>query len=267
MVTIMKKLLKLNYIALFAVLALFSACTEESEYTPAQPSAETNAYRFSASSESNVVLALTDSVYQVVLERDDVTEEVTLPLSVKGDLNIFSAPSSVTFAAGESQALVNIEIAPEMDAFKNFYLELSIDESYVNPYTADNFSVLPITFLKEDYAPFALGVYSSWFFGQSWEAVLEYSPMLDLYRFKDCWFKGDVTFTCNRETMEFEMSAAQFETGYVHPSYGMVVAKVLGSNNGFDPETNTFYFAYQFIVSAGSFGADYDTFEIKEVYE
>jgi hypothetical protein len=63
------------------------------------------------------------------------------------------------------------------------------------------------------------------------------------------------------------MSAGQFETGYVHPSYGMVVAKVLGSNNGFDPETNTFYFAYQFIVSAGSFGADYDTFEIKEMYE
>lgn len=267
MVTIMKKLLRLNYMALFAVLALFSACTEESEYTPAQPSAETNAYRFSASSSSNVVLALSDDVYQIKVERDDVTDEVTLPLSVKGDLEIFSAPSSVTFAAGESQAVLDIAIAPEMEAFKNYYLEVSIDESYVNPYATDNFSVLPITFQKEDYAPFALGVYSSWFFEQSWNAILEYSPMLDLYRFKDCWVKGDVTFTCNRETMEFEMSAAQFDTGYVHPTYGNVTAKVLGSNNGFDPETNTFYFAYQFICSAGSFGANYDTYAITEVYD
>ena len=156
----MKKLFNIGYIALFAVLALFSACTESEEYTPAQPSAETSAYRFAASSASNVVLALTDSVYQVVVERDDVENELTLPLNVKGDVEILSLPTSVTFAAGEKQALLEIAVSPNMELFKNYYLEISIDESYVNPYNVDDFSVLPITFLKEDYVPCAKGVYT-----------------------------------------------------------------------------------------------------------
>lgn len=265
----MKKLLNLKYMALFAVLALFSACTEnEDDYTTAQPCAKTNAYRFSASSSSNVILALSDSVYQVVVERDDVAAEVTLPLIVKGDMDIFSAPTSVTFAEGENEAVLEITIASGMEAFKNYYLEVRIDESYVNPYTVDNFSVLPITFMKNDYAPYASGLYTSWLFGK-WETELEYSPYLDLYRFKDCWVKGDVTFRCNRETMEFEMTASTFATGYDYQPGAPVVANVIAEDNYFDAETNTFYFAYQMYVPAlnGGFGTDFDTFAIAEVYE
>ena len=80
---------------------------------------------------------------------------------------------------------------------------------------------------------------------------LEYSPMLDLYRFKDCWVKGDVTFrVTNPETMEFEMTASSFGTGYLYNGQVEVVATVLGENNKFNPETNTLYFAYQMDVPA-----------------
>ena len=272
MVTIMKKLLKLNYMALFAVLALFSACTEEDDYTPAQPSAvEETEYFFNREQATSAILPLSASEYVVVLERVLVDSAevgaVTLELDVNADKNVFTVPESVTFEAGAKTAEIVIAINENMEAFKDYAVEISLPEEVINPYKMDNYSIFTLKLLKEDYAPFALGTYTSWFFEQSWDAVLEYSPMLDLYRFKDCWVKGDVTFTCDRETMKFEMTAAQFESGYVHPSYGMVTAKVLAANNGFDAETNTFYFAYQFIVSAGSFGADYDTFEIKEVYE
>jgi hypothetical protein len=265
----MKKLFNISYIALFAVLALFSACTEENEYTPANPSAATNPYKFEASTPSNVVLALTDSVYNVVVERADATEEVTLPLVAKGDLDVFTVPTTVTFAAGETTAELQIAIAPSMEAFKNYYLEVSIDENYVNPYLPDNNSVCLFTFLKEDYAPFAVGKYTAWLFG-AWNAVLEYSPMLDLYRFKDCWVKGDVTFRItDPETMAFEMTAASFPTGYDYQPGAPVVANVLAKYNYFDAETNTFYFAYQMFVPAlnGGFGEDFDTFQILEYAE
>ena len=275
MVTIMKKLLNLKYIALFAVLALFSACTEGEEYTPAQPSAETNAYRFAASSASNVVLALTDSVYQVVVERDDVTGEVTLPLNAKGDVKFFSVPASVTFAEGESKVALNIAIAPNMPAFENCYLEISIDESYVNPYATDNFSVLPITFLKEDYAPFANGVYTYcglWGGGLS-EQELEYSPILDVYRLQDVWGPSKVTFKItDPKTMAFEMTESVFNTGVLYAAGAPIVAYPVATEdcyNQYDADTNTFYFAFQFYVPAagGGWAPMYEAYTITEYYE
>ena len=269
MSTIMKKLFNLNYIVLLAVLALFSACTEDNEYVPAGPCAETNAYRFAADQNVAPVLALTDSVYVVTLERDNTEEEVTVALNVKGDTDMLKAPSTVTFAAGEAQVSLNIEIAPSMEALKNYYLEISIEESLVNPYLPANNSIFSLTVLKEDYKPFAAGNYTSWLFEQTWPAVLEYSPMLDLYRFKDCWVKGDVTFrVTNPETMEFEMTASSFGTGYLYNGQVEVVATVQVENIKFNPETNTLYFAYQMDVPGlASFGAGYDTYQITEYAE
>lgn len=272
MVTIMKKLFNIGYIALFAVLALFSACTESEEYTPAQSSAETSAYRFAASSASNVVLALTDSVYQVVVERDDVENELTLPLNVKGDLEILSLPTSVTFAAGEKQALLEIAVSPNMELFKNYYLEISIDESYVNPYNVDDFSVLPITFLKEDYVPFANGVYtlSALWGGESFDQELEYSPILDVYRLSNVWGPSKVTFRItDPETMAFEMTESVFNTGVLYAPGAPIVAYPVEDANLYDAETNTFYFAFQFYVPAlnGGFGQMYEAYTITEYYE
>lgn len=130
--------------------------------------------------------------------------------------------------------------------------------------------VTSINYVIEDYAPFAKGTYTSWFFNSSVDATLEYSPSKDLYRFKDCWAPGyDVTFSLNKETMEFVMSSTEFITGYIHQTYGMVTARVYdnGSQNRFDPETSTFYFAYNWTVSAGTFGAGYDTFQVTELCE
>lgn len=125
--------------------------------------------------------------------------------------------------------------------------------------------VREINFTLDDYEPSYVGIYKSWFLETSEEVTLEYSPSKKLYRFKDCWMPGyHVTFRLDPETMEFEMAANFFTSGYVHPTYGMVTAEVYGggSNNYFDPETMTFYFAYKWTVSAGSFGAGYDTFQI-----
>lgn len=273
MITIMKKLFNLNYIVLLAVLALFSACTEDNEYVPAGPCAENNGYWFNAESSSNVIVGLNDSVYKIVVERAVADAEETIGLVVKGDLKTFTVPTALTFAAGESQAVIEVAIDSTMAAYENYYLEISIDETLINPYKTDNFSILPMTFVKEDYAPYAVGNYTSWLFGQTWPAVLEYSPMLDLYRFKDCWVKGDVTFrVTNPETMEFEMTESSFGTGYDYQPGAEVYADVYGEYNYFDFDTNTFYFAYMMWIPAlnGAFNGGnpaYDTYQITEYAE
>lgn len=127
--------------------------------------------------------------------------------------------------------------------------------------------VREIKFTLDDYEPFLKGTYYSWFFKTTKEITLEYSPSKELYRFKDCWMPGyHVTFELDPETMEFSMTAMYFTSGYVHPTYGMVTAEVYGggSYNSFDPTTMTFKFAYNWTVSAGSFGAGYDTFQVTE---
>jgi hypothetical protein len=266
MVTIMKKLFNISYIALFAVLALFSACTESEGYTPAQPCAETNAYRFDSESSSNVILALEDSIYKVVLQRDSIDDDVTLPLNIKGDVDVLSAPNSVTFAAGEKEAVLEIAIAPQMQPFKNYYLEISIDEEYVNPYTADNFSVLPITFLKEDYVVVAKGIYTrpALIGGAKVGAYLEYSPLLDTYRI-DGWGTGNsITFKLtDPETMEFEMTEDAFVTGYSSSGYS-IYAIVLGNYNTYDAETQTFNFAFQWGIPSADYYWEpaFETFQI-----
>ncbi len=130
--------------------------------------------------------------------------------------------------------------------------------------------VKSINYVIDDYAPFAKGTYSSWFFEQAWDAVLEYSPSNDLYRFKDCWMPGyDVTFKFDRETLAITMTSSAYASGYVHPSYGMVMATVYnnGALNEYNSEAGVFYFAYQWTVDAGSFGAGYDTFQVTEFCE
>lgn len=130
--------------------------------------------------------------------------------------------------------------------------------------------VKSIDYVIEDYAPFAKGTYTSWFFNSSVDATLEYSPSKDLYRFKDCWVAGyDVTFKFDRETLAITMTSTAYASGYVHPSYGMVMATVYnkGALNQYDPEAGVFYFVYQWTVDAGSFGAGYDTFQVTELCE
>jgi hypothetical protein len=127
--------------------------------------------------------------------------------------------------------------------------------------------------MRNDYIPYAKGIYTSVFWEDAWEAYIEYSEILGLCRFKDCWFEGyDVTFELNFETKEFKMSEAKAPSGYVHPTYGMVYAAIYMADSGYDPETQTFTFSYDWLISTGAgkwgtFGNYPDTFQITEVYD
>lgn len=123
----------------------------------------------------------------------------------------------------------------------------------------------------QDFKTIATGVFTEQIlFGQSWEQVLEYSASQDLYRWPNLIVEGThIYFKFDGQTMLFTDAdgnvGKSFATGYDHPNYGMIMMNILdGYEMGYDAETNEFFFPASMTVSAGSFGADYEFYEVKE---
>ena len=277
----MKKLFK-NYIALFSVLALLSACTEEVDYSPAQPSAvaETE-YYFNRDQSTSAVLALTDNEYAITIERANTENDVTIDIDVNAVDSVFTIPKAVTFKAGEKTAEIVVTINEKMELFKNYKVELTIPEEYTNPYKEDNYSIFTANFIKEDYVPYAKAEYVWGFIGGlSHEQEIEYSAILNQYRMKAPWadpvaadlyvnYVGygaedgeDVCFTITEETGAIVVSPASIKTGVVHPNYGSVTANFEAGV----VRDGALLFQYKWTVAAGSFGSMVDQVNIVEVY-
>jgi hypothetical protein len=157
-------------------------------------------------------------------------------------------------------------------------LSLSIPEEYTHQYDVESGSPkFLMTIIKEDYKPAATGVYNNWYYEQEWEQVLEYSEVLDLYRLTDVIYEGTsfyfywkvaedgsqkCYFTDSKGT-----KVDSFFSGIVHSTYGHVNCNVLYENAMGMLQQNVFYFPFQWVVSAGSFGAGYDTYTVTEWFE
>lgn len=240
------------------------SCDDEINYSPGEPSpfAESKVF-FAKDNVYDHILGISDTEVSFFLERTDANGALTVDLTAEGyDPEIFIVPASVEFAAGETKKEVKIQVN-NMEMFTNYSLKkISIPADLVNPYK--DYSAISLNVYKEDYAPYAKGVYTSTFFGDEWEQLLEYSQILDTYRFSDLYVEGyDFFFTWDGGTT-MKLKTTDTATGYVHPSYGMVTARAVATL--YDAATETMKFQYNWIVSAGSFGAYVESFAITEKY-
>ncbi|MCK3684896.1 hypothetical protein [Maribellus sp. YY47] len=258
----------LKYFIIIAVVALFAACEDdvERELSPEQNPNSTNVY-FSKDNVSNVVLPIESTSFEVIVSREVSASEQTVSLSaenVRSDL--FTIPESVTFAAGEKQKSITVEVSEEIVLMESYHLAIVIDQEQTKPYTQqDVYPRIELTISKEDFAPYADGVYTSDFFGDSWDATLQYSPATDQYRFKDNWVSGYNYIFKVAEDGTITQVPETTETGYVDEDYGMISATAQAGSS-FDSATNTYTFAIKWTVSAGSYGVYNDTFEITSKY-
>lgn len=254
----------LKYFIIVAVVAIFAACEDdvERELSPEQNPNSTNVY-FSKDNVSAVVLPLESTSFDVVISREVSASEQTVLLSaenVRSDL--FSIPESITFAAGESQKSISVEVNEDIVLMESYHLAIVIDQEQTKPYVQqDVYPRIELTVTKEDFAPYAEGVFTTEFFEDSWETILQYSPATDQYRFKDCWETGYNYIFKVAEDGTITQVPETTETGYVHSTYGMVSATAQAGSN-FNSATNTYTFVIKWTVSAGSFGIYNDTFEI-----
>ena len=74
----------------------------------------------------------------------------------------------------------------------------------------------------------------------------------------------DLNFIWDAEKGVVEVTKTTWETGYMHPTYGMMSATCNGVE--YNAETKTFTFVVEYTVNAGSFGVYNEKYTISEVY-
>uniref|UniRef100_UPI0032164701 hypothetical protein n=1 Tax=uncultured Draconibacterium sp. TaxID=1573823 RepID=UPI0032164701 len=258
----------LKYFIIVAVVALFAACEDEveRELSPEPNPNSTNVY-FSNDNVSSVVLSIESTSFDVIISREVSSSEQTVSLTAENAYSeIFSIPESVSFAAGESQKTITVEVSDKIVLMESYHLAIAVDQDQTNPYKEqDVFPRIELSISKEDFAPYADGTFTSVFFEDFWDATLEYSPATEQYRLKDCWMSGYNYLFKVAEDGTITQVPETSESGYVHSTYGMVSVTAQDGSN-FNSDTNTYTFVLKWTVSAGSFGVYNDTFEITNKY-
>ena len=115
------------------------------------------------------------------------------------------------------------------------------------------------------YKSYCSGVFTSGLFG-SWEQPMEVATDDNtVYRLASYIAEGyDLNFIWDEKNGVAEVVNTTWETGYVHPSYGMIIANCYGVE--YNADTKTFTFRVEYTVDAGTFGTFNETFTINEIY-
>lgn len=267
----------LKYLSL-ALVALFAVSCSDDSFEPGAPAQDGEKVAFSADNASKYAMALTDQSVEVKLVREDGTNAVTVPVKLVSSYDgIFSGESSVTFNAGQKEATYVVNVSEKAVAFKTYTFQLIIDESFTNPYVYDETSASPrleCSVVKEDFKVVANGEFSStvaWV--DTWEQDLEYSPSKNIYRMSSLITSGvDYFFFFDGTNFYFTDAngnhVTDIESGYVHPSYGMMLTSIVEDYEmGYDADEDEFYWVWNVNVSAGSFGTNYQELFIKNWIE
>lgn len=277
----MKKFNRIMILPLLAMPFVLGSCSDDDEWSAGNPANTEgiNVY-LPADNGQNVALSPTESTFTVEVARSSESGQLTVPLKVvnangyDADGNaLFSVPESVTFADGEKTKEVTVTCSDNMEMFKTYKIAISVAEEYTQPYadSEENLPRIELNIVKEDYKAFATGVYFSDFWGDDdgpyqEEATIEYSEIMKLYRFSNIISGQSFTFSVDEDN-KITFGASKYSTGYVHPSYGDVFispSEEADYPSYYDPDTKTFYFGWEYTVSAGSFGSYYEWFKVSE---
>lgn len=270
--------MKINKIFLMSGIAalslMASSCSDDDDDYEVGPQAGSQNVGFYQ--QTNQVLALTATDFEIQLKREGTNGDLTVPLELVEASPVITAPTSATFANGDSIATVKVGISADAEAFVNYKLTMRVPSEYTNPYKEQDFyTMLNVTVMKEDYKPWGVITYDHHFFDDwTFDVPVEHSEYLDLYRmdiFDDGYTfymkiddeDGSITI-CDSNGNKYTGAT---QAGFTYSDYGMVSATWVSSAfTGWDDEDQAYYIPWKWTVSAGSFGSDYDWFVIKEKY-
>lgn len=262
--------MKISKIFLMAGLAMMTfmatSCSSKDDWAPGEPttSGGQNVY---LDTEESIALPLDGNTFEVTFKRTATSGDLTIPVNFSTSTpEIFTdVPSTVTFASGAAEAKITITCKSDMEVFHTYRATITIDQQYTTQYAdvETNCPKAELNVIKEDYKPFRNGTYYSQFFETEEAAVLEYSEMKDVYRFKNVTEGQTFTFTVDEDN-NISIVEAKIATSYVHPSYGPITANRTNKPSFIEVEdgVTTYYFNFEYTVSAGSFGDAYDYFVV-----
>ena len=252
---------------------LFTACEDEitREPSPAANPNSANVY-FANNNNSSPILGIEESDFTVIVSREKTESAQTVALSVETIYaDFFEVPAQVSFAAGEAEVEITVKVK-NIELMKKYSLSIFIEHNQTSPYIKQTvYPRIDLTVVKEDFAPYAKGLYSCGLFGMVDVArILEYSPATEIYRLPSLWSEsGGVTFYWKEDEVTIigtNMSTGQVSipTGYVHPVYGMIHAGYYPDYTYYDEDEETLVFGIEFYDSDGPWGDYMDTFKITE---
>lgn len=259
---------------LCAVIGLFSlvlvSCSDDlPEREPSyKPASEVVQVYFPASNTTQFEVEPVVNKVSVILAREVTTSALDVHLSVLDTAGVFTTPSVVSFAAGEAETTFDVSFEG-LEFFKNYLLVVSFDEKLTNPYVEiEGTQEFLLRVMQSDWEDVATGEYYSDWFEKSWEQNLQYSELLDRYRFPNVWFDGfHFEFDWDGESAKITPPSADFPTGDIHSTYGMLYAGVS------DDESDTYYDATNKqlvfdvawnVPGVGSFGSFPEIFTFSE---
>ena len=285
----MKNIIKLAFGFVALTLVSVACVKEQNPYTPGE--VPNNSQVYFSSEESVGSLAPDQTTLAINVYRVDTKGEITVGVTAEDENDLFTFPTEVKFADGSNKAEYNIGIPfDEIEADVEYPISLTISNDQATPYGV---SKLNLTIKYSPWSEWSLykiepatGIgdytYSQMFTGVDPELEIYYSQSMlnpNLYQFKiPNWCYGvDLCFTydASKTAEEGNVEVADQYTGYDHSSYGAV--NVMESKNYggtladypssyFDTEAGIFYLNVVYYVSAGYFGAGFETFKLAGFY-
>lgn len=253
-----------------ALLVGSASCSDDLEYTPAQLPDNAQVY-FPNTNPTEIDLAGAESSFDVTITRRKSDEALTVALELQGGGGNYSAPASVTFAAGEATTAVSISydaaaIGP--DNYQSITLSIA-DESVTTPYGMSVYTFtagIPETWTVRYTGDY---VYTQFFTGDDPGLSLLQSDIYpDRWKIEHWGNDVDFRFTWNQTTNKILVDNQPI--GYTHASYGPVavddLAHYIGNASMGESyyEDGVFHFNVVYYVSEGEFGYGYETFTVKQ---
>lgn len=265
------------FVTMLAAGMAFTSCDNEDEYVPGLPAGEHNV---GFESEENLVIGMTQETIEVELTRANTEGYLAVPLEAMIVPECMTLPDSARFEDGSATAIIEVLVDSTMKTFTDYQLSFRVPESYTNAYAGDGKNpIFNVVVKKEDFKLVANAIFiDQILFKTQWEQTIEYSPMLGIYRLADCLAAGGHWYFHFNGSDEFWFTDSEgtkqvtFPSGFVHASYGMIMANVNTSYPmGYDTEVEgiegEFYAVIKFTVSAGSFGENYEMIDVLEWIE
>lgn len=229
----MKKYKSIITLAILAMIAVFSACSEDGywdQYQPTTP-AGLDACRYSFAQSTSVnSLDATETQVIVYVNRTETSKETVVPIKATVSDESLSAPSSVTFKAGEAKAAYVISFE-DLVIGETYTVDLAFaDSTYLLAPSANSTCKVTIK-LNYKWVSLGKGLYMDTFmFENAYEAEIMQAEGFEVYRVIKPYNKGlveegyveDGVAGTPAEYVEFSVDEdglidyAPFATGYVY---------------------------------------------------
>ncbi|WP_418983962.1 hypothetical protein [Alistipes sp.] len=246
-----------KYLFIFLATALFASCDDDvtRDPSPVTPEDCQDVY-FPADNPASAELAPDDNQFTLSVTRTEFTQEANVPIHVSTTApEAFTIPETVHFAAGQEEAELVIG-TEQMKPFVTYQLTITVDEAFADYYTERPYgtAVYTLKLMKSDWAVVDEGVMTCPLFKNPWRQSLEYSAILDQYRFPEAWGEDDFTFTWDKGA-EFHPvgiengNQIQFYIGDYEPGAPMYF--LCAKTCPYDAATKTFTIVADWYVGGG----------------